>query len=247
VADVWVQVDQISGVVPSPVWELEYLVDPEDDPGPHSFRCVVRGVDGSRAVSEMVEVPFQQGPLPTTFSHVESVYQPGRVLLNWRIGDASEVDGFNVYRQEAASPFRRLNAGLLPPDANQFADDTIVTGTSYTYKLGAVARDGEWLSGPITLSIPVHGLVLGQNHPNPFNPTTTIEYTLPTPERVAITIYDANGSLVARLDQGLRSSGTHKAQWDGKDSKGRAVASGVYFYRLDVSGHVEPRKMTLLK
>jgi hypothetical protein len=88
---------------------------------------------------------------------------------------------------------------------------------------------------------------LDQNIPNPFNPTTTIRYTLHEPARVAIVVYSASGQSVRRLDQGARSTGLYHVEWDGRDDAGRDVASGVYFYRLEGVADVAARKMILLK
>jgi hypothetical protein len=88
---------------------------------------------------------------------------------------------------------------------------------------------------------------LGQNFPNPFNPSTTIEFALDSPSRVAIEIVDARGARVATLHAGARGAGTHQVAWDGRDDAGRPVASGVYFYRLQGAGNGEARKMVLLK
>ncbi|HET6348695.1 MAG TPA: FlgD immunoglobulin-like domain containing protein [Candidatus Krumholzibacteria bacterium] len=89
--------------------------------------------------------------------------------------------------------------------------------------------------------------VLDQNIPNPFNPTTSIPYTLARSMRVVIGIYDVSGARVARLDQGVQSPGAHAATWNGRDGSGRAVASGVYFYRMEGSAGTPQRKMMLLK
>jgi flagellar hook assembly protein FlgD len=88
---------------------------------------------------------------------------------------------------------------------------------------------------------------LGQNVPNPFNPTTSIPYTLERGANVVIGIYDASGTRVAQLSEGLRSPGAHSAMWSGRDASGGAVASGVYFYRLEGAGDISARKMILLK
>lgn len=88
---------------------------------------------------------------------------------------------------------------------------------------------------------------IAQNVPNPFNPRTSIPYVLTVPTRVVIGVYDVAGARVARLDQGLRAPGEHAATWDGRDVQGRAVASGVYFYRLEGMPGMAPRKMVLLK
>ena len=88
---------------------------------------------------------------------------------------------------------------------------------------------------------------LAQNSPNPFNPTTRIEYTLVAPTRAIIDVYDAAGAVVARLHEGTRPAGTYSTIWNGRDADGRAVASGVYFYRLAGMPDVAAKKMVLLK
>lgn len=87
---------------------------------------------------------------------------------------------------------------------------------------------------------------LGQNHPNPFNPSTSIPFTLSVPGRVRIEIYNVSGQRVTLLDAGDVAAGLHSVMWNGRDARGRAVASGVYFYRLEGSADA-PRKMVLLK
>jgi FlgD Ig-like domain len=87
---------------------------------------------------------------------------------------------------------------------------------------------------------------LGQNHPNPFNPSTSIPFTLSTRGRVRIEIYNVSGQRVTLLDAGDVAAGPHSVMWNGRDVRGRAVASGVYFYRLEGSADA-PRKMVLLK
>jgi plastocyanin len=97
---------------------------------------------------------------------------------------------------------------------------------------------------PVQPAVP--DATLNQNFPNPFNPTTSIEYVLPVRAQVAIAIYDAQGALVVRMDQGLRDAGTFRAEWNGRDAKGKSVGSGVYFYRLEGIGGAVTRKMVLL-
>lgn len=108
-----------------------------------------------------------------------------------------------------------------------------------------VAKYGETLTG--VSAPPLMIATLGQNVPNPFNPTTSIPYTLERGANVVIGIYDASGTRVAQLSEGLRSPGAHSAMWSGRDASGGAVASGVYFYRLEGAGDISARKMILLK
>ncbi len=88
---------------------------------------------------------------------------------------------------------------------------------------------------------------LSQNYPNPFNPVTTIRYSLPHRSHVTLTVHNILGQKVATLVNTLRPPGNHTARWNGRDSRGRAVSSGVYFYRLTTEGFVDTRKMLLLK
>jgi hypothetical protein len=88
---------------------------------------------------------------------------------------------------------------------------------------------------------------LDQNSPNPFNPSTTIAFSLPEVQRVRLTIYALDGRRVAGLLDERRGPGWHSLTWNGRDDRGRAVASGTYFYRLEAGPHGETRKMILTK
>lgn len=88
---------------------------------------------------------------------------------------------------------------------------------------------------------------LGQNRPNPFNPSTTIEYSLPQSSRARLVVFDARGGVVRELVNAFVSAGPHTAAWDGTDSSGRPIASGVYWYRLEAEGLRLTRTMILLR
>jgi hypothetical protein len=88
---------------------------------------------------------------------------------------------------------------------------------------------------------------LSQNYPNPFNPTTTIEFALPRSGFVSIEVYDIMGRKVIDLVSEDLQAGVKRVDWDGRDRAGAEVASGVYFYRIQVNDFSETRKMLLLK
>jgi hypothetical protein len=96
-------------------------------------------------------------------------------------------------------------------------------------------------AGPTTFA-------LDQNFPNPFNPTTKIQYQLPTDSRVTLIVYDVLGREVTTLLNDIRPAGYHDAQWDAGN-----VASGVYFYRMEAealtggSGFQQIKKLLVVK
>ncbi|MDP2209457.1 MAG: S8 family serine peptidase [Bacteroidota bacterium] len=83
---------------------------------------------------------------------------------------------------------------------------------------------------------------LEQNYPNPFNPTTVIHYQLPVESKVAIRIYNVLGQEVKTLVDDIQVAGYQTAQWDSRNNVGNAVASGVYFYRLEATSVNDPSK-----
>ena len=90
---------------------------------------------------------------------------------------------------------------------------------------------------------------LFQNDPNPFNPSTTVSYAIPEGKSLftSLMIYNARGQLVKTLVSGMKGAGRYVVNWDGRDNYGRAVSSGVYFYRIQAGDFVKTRKMLLLK
>ena len=85
------------------------------------------------------------------------------------------------------------------------------------------------------------------NYPNPFNPSTTISFTLPASGKASLTVYDITGRRVRELLSGSVPAGAGTAVWDGKDDSGRPVSSGVYIARLSAGKNVAVGKMLLVK
>jgi hypothetical protein len=77
---------------------------------------------------------------------------------------------------------------------------------------------------------------LFQNYPNPFNPVTTIRYSLPVPSKITLTIFNILGQKVKTLVDEVVEAGEHRVRWDGTNSSGNTVATGVYFYRIEAKG-----------
>jgi subtilisin family serine protease len=90
-------------------------------------------------------------------------------------------------------------------------------------------------------------VVLRQNRPNPFNPATTIAFVLPQAEHTELTVYTIDGRRVLTLVNEVMPAGQQQVTWDGRDEKGRPVASGAYFYRLSVGEDLQVKRMVLVK
>lgn len=88
---------------------------------------------------------------------------------------------------------------------------------------------------------------LKQNYPNPFNPNTTIAFELARAQNVSLDVFNVKGQKVRNLRSGFMAAGNHTIAWDATDDFGKALASGLYFYRLQSNQSTFTRKMLLMK
>ncbi len=175
------------------------------------------------------------------------------VKLEWRTSSESQNLGFNVLRSAVRNgSYTRLNRELIPPRRDgeySFVDADIAAGGRYFYKLEDVDANGNVTThGPIQIeaALPTE-FGLSQNFPNPFNPSTNLQYQLPRPAQVRLVIYNALGQFVKQLVHREQPAGFHTVVWDGRDRNGNPVPSGVYHYRLEADGLVITKKMVLAK
>jgi len=170
-----------------------------------------------------------------------SPVNPAQTFLQY--STKQESAGINYYDEVKNSQVVYLAFGL--------------EGISQTYYPDSVRdmfyRIIEWFANPAEITgistlekIPTD-YYLYQNYPNPFNPETTIKFDLPVTSFVTLDIYNISGRKVKSLVSGVKSSGNYKVIWDGCDDSGQSVSSGVYFYKLIVTGFSETRKMLLLR
>lgn len=177
------------------------------------------------------------------------------VVLRWSTSAERGVSGFEILRSAAGSPeFVRINEQLIPSRAGDggsatyiYRDRTAERGHVYYYKIVEVETGGRTREhGPYTVALELP-YTLDQNKPNPFNPKTTISFSLPREERVTLAVFDAAGRRVKTLHDKVEGAGVHRVIWDGTDEAGRPVASGVYFYRMDAGKFSQTKKMLLVK
>ncbi len=88
---------------------------------------------------------------------------------------------------------------------------------------------------------------LAQNYPNPFNPATKIEFSIPVTAHVTISVFNILGQETARLVDEIKPAGNYSIIWDGVDSYGQKVSSGIYFYRINANDFSESKKMALVQ
>lgn len=186
-------------------------------------------------------------PVPVVFQSFEAAPSEAGIDVVWTFGDVATLDRYSLYRSQGSRDGRVVSSGPVQHDGI-YRDFEVDAGLNYDYELRVLTKDGfelrSQVSGAIAPRIPVS---LSQNSPNPFNPRTTIRFSLASRSRVLIAIYDVSGALVRRLDAGEQAPGSHQIEWDGTDASGRPVASGNYYYRLAGSPEVRGRKMTLVK
>ncbi len=187
-------------------------------------------------------------PVSVLITNFEATAHDGKVQIRWDVWSDESLESIVLYRSERDRRPVAIMRSAFDPITRTYVDENVTPGTAYQYELVIVTQSGGQIRSPAaSVTVPALANALGQNHPNPFNPSTSIEYTLNERRPAALSIFDARGRLVAQLDQGAPDVGSHRVEWNGRDASGNPVASGVYFYRLDGFAELGIRKMVLLK
>lgn len=120
----------------------------------------------------------------------------------------------------------------------------------YSNKLSTPVSEttrGLFIDKRASLSITPHSLTLSQNFPNPFNPTTEIEFSLPNDSYISLGIYDINGYIVKTLVSRNLEAGFYKFVWDGRNNTGNLVSTGIYIYKLHAGSQSIVKKLLFVK
>ena len=198
------------------------------------------GVDVADGISQQVDLSFRQRtgttyPLLLQASTVGALY--GFTQHNYAVIDH---EGILRYRSMGAVA-RRFNEQVIRRHIEQALDN-----------LGAtlVAGDKEQLAATARLEVsdgPPRNFELEKNYPNPFNSGTVIPFSLSSETEVHLQVFDVLGRPVVNLVVGRLQTGRYRVSWEGRDTGGQSVSSGIYFYRLSSENRVESRKMTLVR
>jgi fibronectin type 3 domain-containing protein len=193
------------------------------------------------------------GPTAVTLVSIAAEETFGMVHLSWQTASERNHAGFQLLRGPSAQgPFQTINATLIQPwkpGHYLFIDKEVEINRVYTYLLQSVATDGqvETVHTLVVTVQPPRTFELAQNYPNPFNPETTIRYALAGPSHVTVTVYNMAGQTIRTLVEQHQAIGFYTVRWDGRNSYGEPVASGVYLYRIQAGDFSSVRKMLLIK
>lgn len=173
------------------------------------------------------------------------------VVLQWSLSIIEDGVEFVVLRTEipgeeyiplTESGIERSGLSFL------FTDRSGRPGRAYRYRVDVMECNGRaCLFKTDVITVPAAAAILHQNHPNPFNPATTIPYIIPEDAQVILEIFDVEGKSVVRLVDTHQKQGRHAVRWNGLDRTGKQVDTGVYLYRLTSGKHRVSRKMVIMR
>ena len=141
---------------------------------------------------------------------------------------------------------------------NNYTDNDLEFNTEYFYRVSAYVNNF-WTDYSNVISVMLENVNIAgandmptvykvhQNHPNPFNPVTTLRYDLPQDAMVNITIYDMMGRVVNNLVSSQQNAGYKSIQWNATNNMGQPVSAGLYLYTIQAGELRQTKKMVLLK
>ncbi|KAF0140537.1 MAG: hypothetical protein FD122_2337 [Stygiobacter sp.] len=188
--------------------------------------------------------------LPVELISFTGMQIEGEIQLTWQTATEVNNYGFNVERSSTSPGMTWEKIGFVQGHGNSnstksysFTDKNAPSGKVH-YRLKQIDFDGKYeYSNIVEVNVnALNRLELAQNFPNPFNPVTTINYTLPNVSKVKLVIYDVTGREVATLVNEFQSAGKHSVNFNAS-----RIASGVYYYRIQAGDIIQTKKMILMK
>ncbi len=203
---------------------------------------------GTLSAIDMLVHPGEQHPLaPNGVERYYTIDPTGEVglfdltlsYLEDELNGADE-DSLGLWRWDGASW-----EGPKHPIAVDVAANWLTVGGESAFSDWMIAEFGAFVGAPESPA--PAALMLAPNYPNPFNPTTRLEYRLPAAAAVRLAVYDSGGRLVRVLVDGPRAAGEHELSWDGRTADGCELPSGVYLCELRAGGERQVRKLVLAR
>lgn len=201
------------------------------------------------------EIPFQTilVPLPVELYSFDANTEGQDVFLNWITVSETNNLRFEIEKSRDGEEWSLIgsqngNGTTQTSQRYTFHDRVSQTGT-YFYRLKQIDLSGqvEYLGElQVKVNAPAAYALL-QNYPNPFNPETTIEFDLPTPQQVELTVFAVNGALVKTIVSRVLPAGHYTVTWDGRNESLLALPSGIYFAVLRAGDFRQTIRMNLLR
>ncbi len=199
--------------------------------------------------------------LPVELSSFTANHKGNTVSLTWTTESESNNLGFILKRKTANAEWKeivsfRSNNELVgkgttsSPSQYNYTDATILAGECYTYCLYDVSSNGEVTEiGSLFVEtlISPKSTRLYAAYPNPFNPSTTLNYNLAQDSHVTMTVYDVLGRQIKLLNDKHQSAGEYSIKWDGSTDAGITAPSGTYLVRMQSNGYNNTQKILFLK
>ena len=210
--------------------------------GVNPYFCIVHVGLGMTGVVTVMDI------IPVELLSLSASVLVNDVILSWSTATEINNQMFEIERRNKEGQFITIGnvegyGTTTEPQEYSYIDNTVGTGIYY-YRLKQIDFNGTYeYSGEI--EVEVNGpltFVLEQNYPNPFNPSTLIKYSVPENGFVKLSVYNLVGEEVNLLVSGQVDAGFYEIEFDAT-----ALASGIYFYRLQAGNFVETKKMVLMK
>ena len=204
----------------------------------------------------LVEVEFTERVANFEFKHASIDAENNRVIIGMLTMVTQERPDLTPGAGTVANLHFRLDPGVETVEIKPIETQNPNHSLAYYYNDYSTGRPivkvirPELSFAPVSLndgrSIPTE-YALDQNWPNPFNPATTLKYSLPKAGEVTLNVFNILGQQVTTLVNGFQEAGTYEVIWNGTDDAGDNVASGIYFYRVKVNDFTQTKKMLMVK
>ena len=236
----------------SPV-TIKFIVEKEEDPEPENVIRVGVYLEYASSIDALCIVLNDDYHSLRFNKWIENPEIPGRTIVA-KICEKNEllIGGFGL---EGSSGL--LKVGTIEYISSSDNGDNSINDQDVFGNGSAILKFGDMLDADGEIKYfanveyedgrPVCKDYLGANYPNPFNPSTTIEYSLVNDAHVNLSIYNVNGQLVRTLVDAKMKMDNYRVIWDGKNNRGNNLSSGIYFLRLKTETFTKTQKMVLLR
>jgi len=199
---------------------------------------------------DLITLETTDGATPITLSDFSAKALSSGIELSWTTGSESENSGFKLYRDNEVIAFIEGAGTTTETNDYSYLDKNVIPGKTYTYTLADLSYDNtEEIHENKTITVTAAknlvdnvSFTLDAAYPNPFNPSTSIDYSLTETQNIELSIFNMKGERVITLFDGERTAGQYSQTWNASH-----VQSGVYLLRARYGNQITTQKLLLLK